>query len=457
MSGRIRGGATLVRRSLAHRPLAATATFLAVLLGTALIGSFATLGESAIDAHGDDAGTLVILGAVVGGWGAVIVLFSVASTVGITATQRGSEIALLRTIGATPRQTRRLIVRETGLIALVAALGGATLGGLGGPGLFALIRSGGLVSSRAEYGGTPASLAAAAGLVLAVSWLAAHLAARRATAGPAGALMRESTAERAPMPWWRSLLALLLIGYGLAMAVITVTVTAHDDDPYAAMSTSGSSAILVGVGLAVLAPALLRWCAAPVWRLAGSSGATMHLASSNTARRAHLLAGVLAPVIVLTSAAMGTLMLVNIDGRTLPQGTPDSDTINLLNNVVVGMIALFAAIMVLNAFVAAVAHRRAELERLHRLGATPRQVGGSVVAEAAIVAAIGALLGTIASTATVVPFAIARHEGVVPDGALWLPPAIVAAVVLLTLGSARVAVRPTVSRLTNRMATEGAR
>lgn len=432
---------SLAWRSLRHRPLAATATFVAVLLGAALIGSFATLVESASGATGTDADTLVIMGAVVGGWGAIIVLFSVASTVGITATQRAAEIGLIRTIGATPRQARKLIVRETAVVTLTAGVAGAAVALVSGRLLFDLLQSGGLLTSRTEYDGGPASVATGAGLVLVAAWIASTVAARKATRGPAGVLVQSSAAEQSRMAWWRVGIALLLLGYGIAMAVITVTVTAHDADPYAAMSTSGSSSILVGVGLAVLAPVLLRWCATPIGRLLGAWSASGHLASYNTARRAHLLAGVLAPVIVLTSAAVGTLMLVDIDTRSLPAGTPDSDTINLLNNVVVGMIALFAAIMVVNAFVATVAHRRAELHRLHLLGATTRQVRGSVVAEAAIVAAVGVLLGTVASLATVVPFAVARDEGVVPDGGLWLLPVVVAGVVAVTLGAARTAAR----------------
>ncbi|MCR1784130.1 FtsX-like permease family protein [Nocardioides carbamazepini] len=430
----------LALRSLRHRPRAAIATFLAVLLGTLLIGSFATLAESSSGAPAPDDGTLVILGAVVGGWGALIVLFSVASTVGITTTQRAAEIGLLRTIGATPRQARRLIARETGAIALAAAVIGALAASVGGRLLFDLIRSGGLVSDGTRYDAGPASVAGAAVLVLAAAAIAAAVAARRATRGPAGVLVRESGGEQGRMRWWRVAIALLLVGYGIAMAVVTVAVTAHADDPYAAMSTSGSSSILVGLGLAVLAPVLLRWGAGPVRLLAGTS-ATAHLASYNTVRRAHLLAGVLAPVVVLTSAAVGTLVLVDIDARTLPAGTPDSDTIALLNNVVVGMLSLFAAIMVVNAFVATVAHRREELLRLRLLGATSRQVRGSVVAEAGIVAAIGVVLGTLAAATTVVPFAVARDEGMVPDGGLWLVPAVAAAVVVLTLGSARGAVR----------------
>lgn len=436
----------LAVRSLRHRPRAATATFLAVLLGTALIGSFAGLVETSFGAGGTDAETLVIMGAVVGSWGAMIVLFSVASTVGITATQRAEEIGLLRTVGATPRQARRLIVGETMVVAVIAVLLGAALASVGGRALYGLLQ-GGLITEATAYDAGPASGAAAGVLVLLAALLATWVTAARATRGPAGLLVRESRAERGRRRRWRVVAALLLIGYGVVMAVITIAVTAESDDPYAAMSTSGSSSILVGLGLALLAPVLLRWFAAPARLLLGSAGAVGHVASSHTARRAHLLAGVLAPVIVLTAAAAGTLMLVDIDGRTLPAGTPDSDTIILLNNVVVGMIALFAAIMVVNAFVAAVAHRRTELKRLHLLGATPRQVGRSVVVEAAIVAVVGVVLGTVAGTASAVPFAIAREEGIVPDGGLWLLPAVAAGVMIVTVGAARVSVRGTVGSL----------
>jgi putative ABC transport system permease protein len=111
------------------------------------------------------------------------------------------------------------------------------------------------------------------------------------------------------------------------------------------------------------------------------------------------------------------------------------------------MLSVFAAIMVVNAFVATVAHRKDELRRLWLLGATPAQVERSVVSEAGIVAAVGVVLGTLASLASFVPFAVARHEGVVPDGQLWLPPLIVAGVVVLTLTAARGAVRRTAHRV----------
>jgi putative ABC transport system permease protein len=434
----------LALASLRHRTTASLATFLTVLLGTALMGSFATMAATASGPVSDtDRSTLFTVGAVVGGWSALIVLFAVVSTVGITVTQREVEVGLLRTIGATPRQTKRLVRAETFVVAVIAAALGAAASYAGGRALLALLRHGDLVAGSVGYRPSFAPVAAAV-LVVLVSLLGSGLAARRATRGPATIAPSEGTAGREKLPRWRIVVGVLLIGYGVAMGVVTVTVTAHDSDPYAAMSTSGSCSILVAIGFASLAPWLLRHLSVIARPFLGSTGAG-HLAAYNTRRRAHLLSRVLAPVIVLTSSAVGTLMLVGTDGRTLPAGTPDEDTkaINLLNNVVVGMIVLFAAVVVVNSFAAVVAHRRAELHRLWLLGATREQVERSVLAEAAVVAGAGVVLGLLASLATIVPFGLARHEGVVPDGDLWLPPLVVLGVVALTLLAARSAVRRT--------------
>ncbi|WP_244932380.1 ABC transporter permease [Nocardioides sp. W7] len=431
----------LALRSLRHRAPASAATFLTVLLGTALMGSFATLLETSRGAEvsTSDAEALGTMAVVVGAWGTLIVLFSVASTLGITVRQRVAEIGLLRTIGATPRQARRLIGREVLVVATVGALLGALLAAVGGRALLALL-TGPLVADDVAYDAGPLSLGVTALVVVGTSLLAAAVAGRRATRAPAAVVIRDSTTETGGMRWYRVLAAVVLIGYGIGMGVVTVTISADSEDPMTAMATSGSASILVAVGLALLAPLLLRWLARPAALLRGPTG---QLAASTTSRRSHLLAGVLAPVIVLTATTTGVLMLVGTDGRTIDDFgyvNPEADTINLLNNVVVGMISLFAAIMVVNAFAAVVSHRRTELHRLWLLGATPRQVERSILVEAGIVAAVGVVLGTIAALATVVPFGIARDEGVLPDGQLWLPPLVVLGVVALTLAAARGAV-----------------
>ena len=273
-----------------------------------------------------------------------------------------------------------------------------------------------------------------------VALVATGVAGRRVTSGPATVSLTASRVGRTRMPWWRGIVGVALVCYGAGMGVVTVVVTAHSADPYAAMSTSGSSAILVGVGFAVLSPVLLRFGASLVRPFVARRGAQGFLAAYNTTRRSALLADVLAPVIVLTATVIGVLMLVAIDARTLTPGTGDH-TITLLNDVITGMIALFAAVTVLNAFAAVLSLRREELARLRLVGATVAQLRGSVLGEAWIVAGIGVVFGAIASCATVVPFAMARGEGPVPNGDLWLPPVLAAVVVAITISSARVALR----------------
>ena len=105
---------------------------------------------------------------------------------------------------------------------------------------------------------------------------------------------------------------------------------------------------------------------------------------------------------------------------------------------------MFAAVMVVNAFAAVVAHRRAELHRLWLLGATPQPGRGAPssprpASSPASAWSWGCSPRWPRSSRSGSP----AHEGLVPDGQLWLPPLVVAGVVALTLLSARSAVRRT--------------
>lgn len=445
---------TLALASLRHRRTAFLATFVSVGLGTALIGSFATLvGTATGPVSADDSETLMIMGAVVGGWGAITVLFSLASTLGIVVRQREVELGLLRVVGASNRQVTRLVRAETLVVSVAAALTGCVLAAGGGALLLHLLREGGMVSGDVHQHAGPVAWLATAAVIIATALLAATIAGRRATRGTPRLALAEADTGRRRMPWWRVLVGLLLIGYGLGMAAITVGVTAHSDDPYDAMATSGNSGILVGVGLATLSPLLLRWAAAVARPLVGRQ-ARAQLALEDVGRRPQLFGGVLAPVIVLTAATVSVLMLVNVDTRSLAVPDEGTEIINLLNYVVVAMISLFAVVMVINAWVTTVSSRKLELARLRLLGATPEQVRGSVLVEAGFVALLGVLLGLLASTASWMPFAVARHEGVVPDGGLWLPPLLMAGAAAVTLGSAALAMRRTSTRPMLAMAGE---
>jgi putative ABC transport system permease protein len=281
-----------------------------------------------------------------------------------------------------------------------------------------------------------------------VSVLAATIAGRRATRGTSLGVLAESRKGNRRLPRWRVVVGVLLVAYGTGLGAFTLVALRHADDPYAAMQTCGSASIVVAVGLATVAPALLRWAAIVLRPLMGMFGAPGHLAGHNASRRAHVLAGVLGPVLVLTATAVTTLMAVGIDDRTLSALTTDRQeqkAVTLLNYVVTGMIGVFAAIMVLNALVAVIGQRKQEFRRLHLVGATPQQVRSSVLVESAVIAAVGIVLGLLASVVTVLPYSVVRGEGVVPDGQLWVPAAIAVLAAVLTLGGSALAVRRTMA------------
>ena len=117
-----------------------------------------------------------------------------ASIIGLSIEQRHRELALLRTIGATPRQVRRLVVRATMRPAFVAAVAGALLGPALGRELFARLQDGGVVPPvlALRQGVLPIVVGALAALLIAR--VAAGLAARKAARARLGEALGEAEA-----------------------------------------------------------------------------------------------------------------------------------------------------------------------------------------------------------------------------------------------------------------------
>ena len=414
----MRGPDGLALRSLAHRRTSFAATLLSVVLATALIGSFATLFEAGLGTSGADQEALVIMGAVVGSWGAVIALFSLASTVGLTIRHRDAEVGLLRVVGATPGQVRRLVRRETLVVSLVGVVVGGGLALVGGRALLALLREGGLVGDVESSGGLVGVGVTAVALVV-VAQVAAYVAGRRATRAPVRLVLVDAATGSGSMRWWRVAAGLLLVAYGVAASVLTVTVMRESDDPYAPMQTSGSAGIIVSVGLALLAPGLLRWGTRLV-RPSRAGALRVFWRPRRSAAPARCPA-CSARSIVFVATTVGTYLMVGIDGRTLDAIAPDAqeaDTITLLNYVVTGMIACSR-----RSWSSTPCWRRRACARGVPPAPAGRREPGQVRAlcdRGLLVAGLGVALGCLAAAATAVPYAVARDEGLVPDGQLWI-------------------------------------
>ena len=236
-----------------------------------------------------------------GGIAGAVALFVVAGTFALAIAQRRRETAVLRALGATPRQIRRLIAGEALLVSLVAG----ALGIVAARPLANLIVD--VLADRGEVGPAfaPADsllpLAAALGMGVVIAQLAVFTAARRAGRIPAADALREVAIEH-PRP------GLVRVACGLACLLGGVAMSAVFSG-YWAMAFAVLGGILLAMGTGLLGRWLLgipaAVLAAPLRRL-GASG--MLAATGLSANRWRTAA--LATPIMLVAMLAGTQGIV---------------------------------------------------------------------------------------------------------------------------------------------------
>ncbi|QHA03356.1 FtsX-like permease family protein [Streptomyces broussonetiae] len=250
--------------------------------------------------------TVVILAAVFGSSVVLIVMFGVASTLGLSLQQRAREMALLRAVGSTPSQLRRMILTETAVLSvgsvLLALLPGWAIGRM----LYGVLTSSGVVSSEIVYhcGWIPMAVGAVVTVLAAAG--ATRFAGRKAARTEPVAALAEATAGTSWFSVPRLLLALFFLANGIGLAIATTTM---EDSPTLA-STAGPASVLFCIGLALLAPGITKAMVAvlrlPVRAFSGLSG---QLALRNAATANVRMAGAVAPIVLLIGIATGTLYM----------------------------------------------------------------------------------------------------------------------------------------------------
>jgi putative ABC transport system permease protein len=438
--------AGLAVASLRHRGGALAACALSVFLGATILYGFGAMLDTGLapGVSGSDRNSLITIASVVGGWGLVIVLFSVASTLGLAVRQRATELAALRTIGMSNRQVRSLVRRETLLLSAVAGVVAVPAGWLVGRVLVTLLHRGHVIAPAVAYRFGPVTTGALLLGVLGAAALAAAVAARHATAGTPRTALVGAAVESSRLGRRRVAGALALILVGIDMGVLAATVGKGSDDPFTAMQFAGPASVYASLGLALLAPLWLRLAGRLVTPLLSRRGLAWHLATEHLRHRAVRLGAVLRPVVVFVGIGNGTLYLMATHESTVDAATRAADPdgiVTMLNYVVVGMVTLFAAIMVVNTTVSALADRRRELGRQRLLGATDTDVTRTVLAESVLTLAVGAVVGGIASLATIIPFALAKTGSWLPVGGPWIALGVLATGAVVTVGTSGLAVR----------------
>ncbi|MEU0068058.1 ABC transporter permease [Streptomyces sp. NPDC006332] len=168
--------------TLRKRWLGFVGSFVALTLGVALIAASGLLVSTSAGLENNDpsAPSLKKLLTFMAGMSGFVSVFVVASTFAFAVAGRRRETALLRAVGATPRQIRLLVIGESVVVSLVASVAGALLGLVLAP-LFArwlVARGAAPEGFTVEFSAGP--LLTAAAIEVAVAVLGAYAAARRA-------------------------------------------------------------------------------------------------------------------------------------------------------------------------------------------------------------------------------------------------------------------------------------
>ncbi|KFZ81362.1 transmembrane transport protein [Amycolatopsis sp. MJM2582] len=419
--------------SLRHRPTGFIASFVAMFFGATILMTFASLLDTRTAADPETAKTLLIMAGVVGGWGLVIVLFATLSTLSLLIRQRAPEMALLKSAGATPSQIGRMIVGEAAVVAVLAAATAVVPSVFAGRWLVTLLGDTGRVPAGLEARFGPIAVSMGTGITLLAALAAATVAARQAARRGAIEAVREAGIDTRPTSRLRMTGATIALAAGLGCGVLTMTVFTGTEP--ALMAIAGQGAILAAIGFALLSPALLGPIAAVLAAPLRRAGVSGHLTAAHLRVRGRQLAGVLVPIILFTGIATGTLYMQAIENSVGTAPATIADSIETLNYVVVGMIALFAAVMLVNTVVAALIGRRREFGQQRLIGSTPSQVLRLVGTEGTVLVAVGVLFGSLSAVVTVVPYSVARTGSPVPDETIGVYLAVVALAVVLTLGS----------------------
>lgn len=285
--------ARAVARTLPDRPEPLAGAYPQVFTGAA---------RGSVESTDVDGGRefVIALSAVFGGSTLLIAAFVISGTVGLSVRQRHRDIALLRAIAATPRQVRRMVVREAVGVGVLAGAAGVWPGLAGASWLADRFVARGLTppSFTVRISWLPPVVAVAAGLL--VAGLAAWVASRRASRIRPTEALAETAVERRGIGPVRLGLGVIALAGGIVLCFVSAA--AGENAPGVAIGT----VVTLVLSVALMNPLLLRALCATVGRLGRLFGAPGRLAVANAAASANKLSAVVGSV-VLAVALGGSL------------------------------------------------------------------------------------------------------------------------------------------------------
>ncbi|MGW1178301.1 FtsX-like permease family protein [Kitasatospora sp. NPDC002543] len=253
--------------------------------------------------------------------------FVVASVLVLATGLRRREIGLLRTIGASPRQVRRMVLGEAATVGALGSVAGCLAGVAAAPLLRDILLRLDVAPPdlAVRVAAWPLLTAAAIGVGVSVigAWAASRSAARVA---PLEALLESRSGSRS-MSRPRLISGLVVLGLGAVCAVMTATAAA---DSRVTMAIAATMVLIVAAAL--LAPVLVgpvgRAVTSPFDRVGSAGPMLIRAELTASARRAASMA---APVI----AAVGFAVLLSGMVETMRVAYPAGDALKLAGQVII--------------------------------------------------------------------------------------------------------------------------
>ncbi|MFC8946312.1 FtsX-like permease family protein [Streptomyces rochei] len=249
--------------------------------------------------------TLFGIGGSFGGIAAIVAVLTAAGTVALSVSQRAREFALLRAVGATPRQVRRAVASEALLIAPLAGI----LGCLPGMGLahwwFGELKDRGAVPHAVDLHVSALPLLAAVVVGLLTALAAGWAAGRRPARIKPGQALAEASVERLRPGLIRTTLGIAALAGGGVLTGVSAS-SAGDDAAGAALGV----VMLFMLAVALLGPLVARLSAGVFGLPLRGAGPAAQLAAANSRTNARRLASAITPI-VLAMAFASTLVFMH--------------------------------------------------------------------------------------------------------------------------------------------------
>ncbi|MFI7130299.1 FtsX-like permease family protein [Nonomuraea sp. NPDC050153] len=303
---------TAEARRLAGRDGLVTAIGVWPRVGIAVKGAVAYTGDErgAIEFPGAENARvkLISLGGALGGTSLLVAILVVVGTFALSMQQRRREIALLRAVGAMPRQVRRLVGGEALLIGAVAGALGSGAGVLLGLWLRSRFVDLGAMPANLRLVVSPFPPVVAVVTTLVAAWVAARVSARRtARIRPVEAL-GEAAMPAAGIPPLRLVAGLLALAGGVALTIVLSGLNTEAASSPVTMLT----ALVWTIAVALLGPLVARAVAALPLRAPGVAG---YLARKSLRAGTGRLASVIAPLTLMTAMTCTILFVQTTMGH----------------------------------------------------------------------------------------------------------------------------------------------